>query len=285
MAVPRSDSRKRGDFPPLSSRRADIRSPVAGGGRGAEAGGRAVTPRAFWAPGRVNLIGEHTDYSGGLVLPAAIDLGIRIECGPDERIRLVSDLAPERVDISSDGGELAAVDGWGRYVAAVALELAALGRPAVGLAGTVGSTLPQGAGLSSSAALEVAVATALCAVASHELDPLELAQACRRAELRAVGVPCGILDQASSVLGKAGHAILIDTGTLDHRLVGLPAELELVVVDSDVRRSLEHSGYAARKLELEQGLRMLGGRSVREVSSEELAELTEDTPLRRVRHV
>jgi galactokinase len=194
--------------------------------------------RAFFAPGRVNLIGEHTDYSGGLVLPVAVELGVTVEGAPAKRIELDSEWADGRFE---------------RYVTAVAAELDALGRPPVGFAGTVRSTLPVGAGLSSSAALEVAVALALCSAAGFEPAPLELALACQRAELRAVGVPCGILDQAASVLGRAGHAILIDTGTLEHEAIPLPRGLALLVVDSGVRRRLAESGYAERRRELEAG--------------------------------
>lgn len=194
--------------------------------------------RSFWAPGRVNLIGEFTDLVGGLVLPAALDLGILLEAEPAAEIGLVSADADE---------------GWTRYVDAVAAELDALGRPPVGIAGRLTSTLPIGAGLSSSAALEVVVALALCAVAEFSLEPLELAQAARRAERRAVGVPCGILDQAASVLGKAGCAILLDTATLAHEPVPLPPELALVILHSGVPRRLESSGYAERKRELEEG--------------------------------
>ena len=112
----------------------------------------------------------------------------------------------------------------------------------------------MGAGLSSSAALEVAVGLALCAVADFTLAPLELALACQRAELRAVGVPCGILDQAAALLGREGQAILLDCGTLDYRLVPLPAEVGLVVIDSGVKHSHETSGYAQRRQELEAGM-------------------------------
>ena len=196
--------------------------------------------RTFWAPGRVNLIGEFTDLAGGLVLPAALDLGIRLDVEPARATRLSSADAAKAGD-------------WTRYVDAVEAELAALGRPSVGIAGTVTSTLPLGAGLSSSAALEVVVALALCAVAEFPLEPLELAQAARRAEHRAVGVPCGIMDQAASVLGRAGCAVLLDTATLAYEHVPLPGGLALVIVDSGVSRRLEGSGYAQRKRELEAG--------------------------------
>ncbi len=207
-----------------------------------------------WAPGRVNLIGEHTDYSGGLVLPVAIQYGISLDVAAvDDRVALASEGFGAATPFAADGSG-AAADGWARYAQAVAAELHLLGRPPVGLVGTLTSDLPVGAGLSSSAALEVAVGLALCAVANFELAPLELALACQRAELRAVGVPCGILDQAAALLGRAGHAILLDCGTLEHRLVALPAEAALVVVDSGVEHSHETSGYAERRQELEAGM-------------------------------
>jgi len=210
--------------------------------------------RSFWAPGRVNLIGEYTDLSGGLVLPAALDLGVRIDAVAAERIILSSDRYGEPALLAADGTGLEDRGGWGRYVAAVAVELALLGRPAVGIEGSITSTLPVGAGLSSSAALEVATAVALCGVADFPLPPLVLAQAAQRSEYRAVGVPCGIMDQAASMLGRAGCAILLDTGSLEHELVELPTELALVVIDSGISRSLESSAYATRRRELEQAL-------------------------------
>jgi galactokinase len=214
----------------------------------------------FWAPGRVNLIGEHTDYSGGLVLPVAIHLGIELSAAPAERIGLVSE--GDAVELSADGA--GAAEGWGRYVGAVARELAELGRPAVGLEGVVTADLPRGAGLGSSGALGVVVALALCGVADFEVEPLELAQACQRAEQRAVDVPSGILDQAASLLGCEGHALLLDCGTLDRRWVELPRRLAILVVDSGERHSLESSGYADRRAELEAG----DPRRVRHVASE-----------------
>ena len=203
----------------------------------------------FWAPGRVNLIGEHTDYSGGLVLPVAIHLGIELSARPGERISLVSE--GDTVELAADGAGHA--EGWGRYVAAVARELAALGRPPVGLEGVLAADLPRGAGLGSSGAVEVVVALALCAAADFELEPVELARACQRAEQRAVGVPSGILDQAASLLGREGQALLLDCGTLERRWVELPRQLAILVVDSGERHSLESSGYADRRAELEAG--------------------------------
>jgi galactokinase len=204
---------------------------------------------SVWAPGRVNLIGEHTDYSGGLVLPIAIQLGIELSFERADAIELESQGAPA---------------GWERYVDAVAHELEVLGRPPVGIAGRIEADLPQGAGLGSSGALGVAVALALCDAARFELDPLELALACQRAERRAVGVPSGILDQAASLLGRAGSALLLDCGSLEHRWVPFPDDVAILVLDSGERHAHEGSGYADRRRELEAG----DPRRVRHVATE-----------------
>jgi galactokinase len=215
---------------------------------------------SFWAPGRVNLIGEHTDYSGGLVLPVAIHLGIGLTVERAGGIALVSNGEP--VELTADGSGDAR--GWGRYVAAVAQELALLGRPPVGMEGLVEADLPQGAGLGSSGALGVVIGFALCEVAEFELEPVKLALMCQRAERRAVGVPSGILDQAASLLGREGSALLLDCGTLEHRWVALPDELAVIVVDSGERHAHEGSGYADRRRELEAG----DPRRVRHVETE-----------------
>lgn len=194
-----------------------------------------------WAPGRVNLIGEHTDYSGGLVLPVAIQLGVEVSFEPAEGFEL-----------DAPGGERLARAVWDE-----------LGRPG-GMHGRVEADLPQGVGLGSSGAFEVAVALALCELAGLVLEPLELADVCRRAEQQAVGVPSGILDQAASLLGRAGHALLLDCATLEHRDVPFPEEVALVVLDSGERRSLETSGYGDRRRELEAG----DPRRVRHVETE-----------------
>ncbi|MFA9432238.1 galactokinase [Egicoccus sp. AB-alg2] len=242
----------------------------------------------FLAPGRANLIGEHTDHTDGLVLPVAIDRGVTLEADlGGDRIVLRSADADGEVDVAADGSETP-TEGWGRFVAAVAAELAEAGCAPVGMHGELHSDLPQGAGLSSSAALEVVLATALADAAEFDCPPLELAALCRRAERRAVGVPSGIMDQAASILGRADHAVLLDCGTLEYRHVPLPTDHVLLVADSGVRRQLETSGYAARSEELAAALPVLDGRNPSTVGVEELDELLADlpeVPARRLRHV
>jgi galactokinase len=206
----------------------------------------------YHAPGRVNLIGEHTDYAGGLVLPVAVDRGVTLTCEPADRIRLRSGADPAHVDLPPGGAGPA--EGFGRYVAALAAELAGLGIPPAGIEGHIEADLPVGAGLASSSALLVAVGLALLDVAGAALDPMVLADACRRAEERAVGVPCGIMDQAVAILAEPRHALLLDCGTLVHRQVALPPGLGLIVVDSRTPRRLAETGYASRRAELERAV-------------------------------
>jgi len=196
--------------------------------------------RAF-APGRVNLMGDHTDHTGGLVLPIAVDLGTMVEGEPGgEEVVLRSAWAGDEVRIPLDVGDPAAVQPpWGRYAAGVVAEL----RPAAGFVGAVTTTLPVGSGLSSSAALEVAVAVALGGDLS---DPVRLAQLCQRAEQRASGVPCGIMDQLASTAGVAGHALRIDCHDLTIDPVAIPDGLDVWVVQSGQERSLAGSAYAER---------------------------------------
>ncbi|HKA04259.1 MAG TPA: galactokinase family protein [Acidimicrobiales bacterium] len=178
---------------------------------------------AVRAPGRVNLIGDHTDYTAGLVLPMAIDRWTTVT---GTRTGGTMHL------VSADGDPAA-------YVEAVAAEL---GDAALGIDGVITSTVPIGAGLSSSAALEVATALALGFLG----PPLELARLCQRAEHRATGVATGIMDQLAVAAGFAGHALLIDCTTLAVTPVPLPGDIEIVVVDSGRRRALVGSAYAER---------------------------------------
>jgi galactokinase len=251
----------------------------------------ARRPSPVFAPGRVNLIGEHTDYSGGLVLPVAIDRGVTVRWRPDPgAIRLRSAEFAETVELGADGTAQAELVGWVRYAAAVAELLHERGRPAAGLDGSVSSTLPVGAGLASSASLTVALALALCRAAGFELPRLELAHVAREAEHRAVGVPVGLMDPAASLLAQRGHALLLDCGLEQHRLVPLPAELAVVVFDSGIRHNLEHSGYAARRTELERALPALRGARPSELPVEAaeaaaLARGVDEVARRRLRHV
>ena len=244
--------------------------------------------RRFTAPGRANLIGEHTDHTGGLVLPAAIDRTIDLDCVlGGETIVIDSREMDGRVAVPADGTQPPA-QGWGRFVSAVAHELSLLGRAPIGLRGHLESDVPTGAGLSSSAALEVVLALALCAAADLELAPLELAALCRRAEHRAVGVPSGIMDQAAAVLGREGHAVMLDCTTLEHRYAPLPDGHTLLLIHSGVQRELETSGYAQRTQELAAALPVLGDRRPAEVSPDELDRYLPSlppVPARRLRHV
>ena len=203
------------------------------------------------APGRVNLIGDHIDYLGGSVLPMAVHLGTTIEgARGGESVTLTSDDEADPVAVPIDVADPASVEPpWGRYVAGVVAELG----PTAGFEGRVSSDLPIGAGLSSSAALEVALALAL----GFDGPPNELAQLTQRAEQRASGVPSGIMDQLVIAAATGGSALLIDCGSLATRPVPLPDDLEIVVVHSGEARTLAGSGYATRRAEVEAALRTL----------------------------
>jgi galactokinase len=239
------------------------------------------TPGARWfrAPGRVNLIGDHTDYNEGYVLPLAIDRWCVVAARESPLVRVRSLDVDESVEVAADGSTSpeAVEPGFGRYVAAVVRELAALGRPPLGIDAVLASDVPLGSGLSSSAALEVACAVALAGVAEWEPDPLELAQACRAAEELATGVAGGIMDQLASVSGRAGRALLIDCRSLELAPVPLPDELTVVAVHSGLSRTLAGSAYAERRRACEELARRLGHASLRDATPEEVA----DEPLGR----
>ena len=181
------------------------------------------------APGRVNIIGDHTDYTGGLVLPMAIDLATTITGERDTSgvIRLTSAEEPGEVSIAVDVDDPTQVTPtWGRYVAGVVKALRESGAEVPGFTGQVRTTLPVGAGLSSSAALEVAVALAL----GFSGSIIELAKLTQHAEHIASGVPCGILDQLSSAAGVAGHALKIDCHSLEIEPVPMPSDIDVVIL-------------------------------------------------------
>ncbi len=230
-----------------------------------------------WAPGRVNLIGDHTDHTGGLVLPMAIDLGTMITGQPGgDVVALRSPIEPAPAEVPLDVDDPAAIaPPWARYVAGVVAEV----RPASGFVGAVDTTLPVGAGLSSSAALEVAVALAV----GFQGESLALAQACQRAEQRASGVPCGIMDQLTSAAGVDGHALRIDCTTLTVEPVPIPSDVDVIVVDSGQRRELATSAYAERVAACQRAQAVLG--PLRDATVDDLHHLLDEVERRRARHV
>ncbi len=250
--------------------------------------------RVVRAPGRVNLIGEHTDYNLGLVLPAAIDLEIRIAFGPtaDRRVELRSDATGERASFDLDAiGQ--SRGGMAAYVEGTAWALAEAGIAVRGFRGVLASSLPRGSGLSSSAALELAAAWAL-AEDPAAIPPLDLARICQRAENIHVGVNCGLMDQFASACGVDGAAMLLDCRSLAWRPVALPlAGQTLVVIHTGSPRSLSASQYNARRAQCEAAAAALaaddpGVRSLRDVTPAMLptaaARVDEET-YRRCRHV
>ena len=229
------------------------------------------------APGRVNLIGDHTDYTGGLVLPMAIDLETTVagERHGDVVVVTSDDAVGEVVVRRAEDDPAAVQPEWGRYVAGVVSQL----RPVAGFRGTVRTTVPVGAGLSSSAALEVAVALAL----GFDGTTLELAQLCQRAEQVATGVPCGIMDQLASAAGVAGHALRIDCTTLAVDPVPLPEGIDVVVVHSGEPRRLAGTAYAERRSQCEAAMREIG--PLRDASSADVEAIGDPLLRRRGRHV
>jgi galactokinase len=250
-------------------------------------------PDGVWrAPGRANLIGEHTDYNDGFVLPFALDKGTVAAAapGPAGLLEVCSRQAgPEVVTIRLDGLSPGAVTGWAAYPAGVAWALGQAGCPVAGARLAIDSDVPQGAGLSSSAALDCAVALALTDLARRAVPRPELAAIARRAENDFVGVPTGIMDQSAALLCQAGHALLLDCRSGESDNVPLdPAahRLALLIIDTRARHELTDSGYRDRFAECAAAARELGVRSLREVAGVTgLAGLADPVLLRRARHV
>jgi galactokinase len=229
------------------------------------------------APGRVNLIGDHTDYAGGLALPCAIDLGITIHAERvGTEILLTSDAFGGNVAIDlCEVPEIQTLNPfWGRYIAAVAQECAVT----EGFRGSVTSTLPAGAGLSSSAAFEIALAVAM----QFNGSQMELALLGQRSEHRAVGVPCGLLDQLSIVFGRAGHAMVIDFADNAIEHVAFPDDLDIVVLHSGQERQLADSHYVERRASCELAAARIGPLAT--ATSADINTLDGDIQ-RRARHV
>jgi galactokinase len=217
-------------------------------------------PRLFRAPGRVNLVGEHTDYSGGFCMPAAIDFETKIAASPrtDGRLKLHSVEFNEtvEVDLALEIAPLptARKGHWSGYPLGVAWSLRQAGIEVPAASLTITGNVPQSAGLSSSASLEVATATALLALAGRTIPGPQVATIAQRAENDYVGSPCGVMDQFISANGKAGHAIELDTRALTFELAPIPSHLRLVITNSMMKHSVTHgSPYAVRRSEVEEG--------------------------------
>ncbi|WP_318210885.1 galactokinase [Streptomyces sp. SJL17-1] len=255
-----------------------------------------AAPDGVWAaPGRVNLIGEYTDFNDGFVLPLALPhtTVAAVARRDDGVLRLHSaDIDGGIVQLAVDSLEPLSGGGWAAYPAGVVWALREAGHPVTGADVHLTSTVPTGAGLSSSAALEVVTALALNDLFALGLSRPELARLAQRAENAFVGVPCGVMDQMASACAEEGHALYLDTRDLSYRQVpfDLAREgLRLLVVDTRVKHALGDGAYAERRAGCEAGARALGARALRDVSAAHLPEalglLGDEAILRYVRHV
>ncbi|MGV8897302.1 MAG: galactokinase [Rhodoglobus sp.] len=254
-------------------------------------------PLGIWsAPGRVNLIGEHTDYNEGFVLPFAINRRTVVALGlrDDSLMNVASEFADEMAGIPLAELSPSRLEGWSAYPMGVAWALGEAGADLAAVPGVdlyIESTVPVGAGLSSSAAIESAVAVALDEVWQLGLDRPTLAKAGQLAENKAVGAPTGIMDQSASLLGRDDHAVFLDCRSLDSELVPLgftEAGLELLIIDTGVEHSHATGGYSARRESCETGAAAMGVSSLRDLSVDDLPRaraILDDETFRRVRHV
>ena len=250
------------------------------------------------APGRVNLIGEHTDYNDGYVLPVAIDRSVLVAASPrDDRQVVIHALDfGESVAFSLDNIEHAGyreAQAWSNYQRGVAYFLEKQGFKLPGLNAVIVGDVPVGSGLSSSAAIEVSLAYTWQVLAGFELSRVQLALLCQRAENEFVGINCGIMDQFVSALGQRDHALLIDCRSLDHQPVPLPPGAAIIVADTMKRRGLVDSEYNARRRECEEGVHILQRylpqvQALRDVSTGQFVEYKRQLPenvRKRCRHI
>jgi galactokinase len=249
--------------------------------------GRPAT--GVWsAPGRANLIGEHLDYNGGLVLPFALGLRTAVAVGTrdDDRVRCWSLQDDDATDVS-----LAAIDdvtGWSSYAVGTVWAMREAGAAVPGFDIVVDGNVPLGAGLSSSAALECAIAFAVNDICEAGFDRMQLARAGQRAEHDVVGAPVGIMDQVAALFGQDDHGVLLDCATLESTLVPLPLRetgTQLLVIDSGVRHDLADGSYAERRRSCEAAAELLGVDHLALVAPERLGEIHDQVTRRRARHV
>ena len=250
-----------------------------------------ASPRLFSAPGRINLIGEHTDYNDGFVLPMAIELRTYVAaCARDSRRLTVKSLERDgiaQIDLDAPGSKRRGT--WFDYVEGTARALLERGYPLRGADLLIRSDVPLGGGLSSSAALEMSVGFALCSISGVDPDRTELARAGQQAEHEYVGTLCGIMDQYVSAMARADHGLLIDCRTLGTDAIPLPlGDAAILVCDSGVRHELASSAYNERRRECERAAALLGAASLRDVTAAALDRAPaglSDVLLRRARHV
>lgn len=254
------------------------------------------SPEGIWAaPGRVNLIGEHTDYNGGFVLPFALPHATYAAASrrTDRTLRVHSLNTHETAEFDLDALDPDTSHGWAAYVAGVFWSLQQSGYELVGVDMVVDTDVPQGAGLSSSAALECSAALAAAELSGHEIESLQLAQIAQRAENDFVGMPCGLMDQMAAMLATAGHAVLFDNRSLSVNVVPFTSpDAEILVVDTKAPHRLVDGEYAARRAQCEQAAAELGLPSLRALNDDAAPELeavlsllSHDVLRRRVRHV
>jgi galactokinase len=262
------------------------------------------SPRIYQAPGRVNLIGEHTDYNDGFVMPAAIGFYTQASIAPrpDRKLVIHSENYSEQVEFDLDHLPATRAGHWSDYVVGVVKMLVRSGRKLGGANLLVDGNVPQGAGLSSSASIEVAVGYALLDLADHapdhvpdrtEIDRTKLALLCQQAENEFVGARCGIMDQFVASHGKRGQALLLDCRSLEYRLLPLPDDVALAICNTMVKHSIAKGEYNQRRAECEAGVRGLSkylpnARALRDVTPQDLEAYGRELPdavMRRCRHV
>lgn len=217
---------------------------------------RSGGARIYRAPGRVNLIGEHTDYNDGFVMPAAIDRATQAAIKPrdDRRLIILSETFSETVEFDLDEPNPRARGHWSDYVRGIAVTLERAGYRLRGADLAIRSDLPIGAGLSSSAAIEVATGLALLENSATRVERVKLAKLCQQAENEFAGMRCGIMDQFISCCGKAGTALMLDCRSLAYRLLPLPENVRLVICNTMVKHELGSSEYNTRRVECEAGV-------------------------------
>ena len=252
-------------------------------------------PRLFRAPGRVNLIGEHTDYNDGFVMPAAVGFYCCVAIGPREDHKLVicSDEFSDIAEVGLSSSEIRPRRAWSDYPVGVVVQLLKAGFPLRGANILIHGEVPIGAGLSSSAAIEVSTALALTNDSGRAADRAQLAHLCQKAENDFVGVRCGIMDQFASLHGRRNHVLLVDCRSLHFGLVAIPDSVRLIICNTMVKHELASGEYNRRRAECEEAVRLLAGvipgiRALRDVTLEQLQQhrgLLSETIYRRAYHV